>query len=116
MRYYWYIHIHIYSSAPGRKKVAAGGYILSLLFRIVMVDRDEYIYICNFYCGSSFVFVVVAAAAAVVVVLHVRCISTYQFKTTVLSKCVTHAGFDKMAWHEPFGPSGNTFPGSKLDP
>ena len=74
------------------------------------------IYICNFYCGSSFVFVVVVAAAVVVVVLHVRCISTYQFKTTVLSKCVTHAGFDKMAWHEPFGPSGNTFPGSKLDP
>ena len=75
---------------------AWGTYIVLLLVytvwstsTVILRLYNIYIYICILYVNLVFL---------LLVFLHVRCIPQTGFVTTVLSKCVTHAGFVMVAW------------------
>ena len=72
----------------GAFKSQLGGniYILSLLF-----------YMANVYCDYTFYIYIYSSAHLIVGVFARKMHSTTEFATTVLSKCVTHAGFVKVA-------------------
>ena len=78
-----YVYIYIYSPAPGRIYVAAGGtYNLSLLVFMLNVYCDFtslYLYVCMYIYSSCQLIVGVFARQ-----MH----STTKFALTVLSKCV----------------------------
>ena len=87
-----YVYIYIYRFPLGAFKSQLGGPIFSLLVYIVIVSCDlcVYIYIRIYtYVFSSYHLIAGVSARK----MH----STTKFAMTVLSKCVTHAGFVMVA-------------------
>ena len=90
------LYIYNYINALNIFHRAWGTYIVLLLVytvwstsTVILRLYNIYIYVCILYVNLVFL---------LLVFLHVRCIPQTGFVTTVLSKCVTHAGFVMVAW------------------